>query len=260
MAWDIELLHWPVIVQFIVFTGGFLVISVLGAAFFRWIAKDSQSPSGEVVAVTLGVYGAIYGVLLAFVIVTAWEELQVASAGVGDEAASMASIVRDAEFFPRNVRDDLRAEVKEYLHYTINVEWKDMQKGEPPHNSNPAIENLFTTVRDNPPADPKYAPAYERILTDLNSVISNRRDRIENSEENVPALLQLFIFGGAVCVILLACMYRTKNFLDQAVLLTSISILLASSLLMAVALNHPFIGDISVSPADFYRGILAQFW
>ncbi|MGY4967319.1 bestrophin-like domain [Streptomyces sp. 900105245] len=84
------------------------------------------------------------------------------------------------------------------------MEWKQMGNGNPPIATSPSVEKMFAAVRSNPPNNPQDRPAYERILTDLSTVIANRRDRIENSEENMPALLQFFIFGGAVCVFLLA--------------------------------------------------------
>ncbi|MFG2638635.1 hypothetical protein ACGFX8_33480 [Streptomyces sp. NPDC048362] len=260
MSIDVQILEWPTVVQFIVFTGGFLLIAMISAIAFRWLSNfKGIEPSSETLALILGVYGAIYGVLLAFVIVIAWEDLNAASSRVTMESAALASVVRDASFFPVSVRDEISHEMRDYIDYTVNVEWRDMRKGRAPRASNPSLDDMLATVRSYTPDNTRGTVAYERMLTDLNTATTERRGRIGESQQHLPQLLQWFIFGGAICVVLLAAGYRPKSILDQVLLLGSLSLLLSSSLLIVLGLNHPFSGDISVSPDSYYSGILAQY-
>ncbi|MEV6246540.1 hypothetical protein AB0M38_10075 [Streptomyces sp. NPDC051742] len=67
------------------------------------------------VGVTLGMFGAIYGIILAFVIVTLWTQLEHTQAVVATEATDTALIVRDAAVFPPQVRADLDAALGDYV-------------------------------------------------------------------------------------------------------------------------------------------------
>ncbi|MFG2639036.1 hypothetical protein ACGFX8_35990 [Streptomyces sp. NPDC048362] len=260
MPVDVQILKWPSIALFAALIGAFLLISAAGAAGFRKLRRGRDvSPSNETVALVLGIYGAIYGVLLAFVVVIAWDDLSTAEGRVDAESASLASIVRDAEFFPAGVRDSISRDMKGYLKNVINVEWVEMGQGKVPSASNPYLEDILATLKDYRPSNAREVADYESIRTDLTSAISDRRDRIGYSGEQLPPLLQYFILGGAVSVVLLACCYTPRGRLDQVVLLTSVSVLLAASLLIVLGLNHPFAGDISVSPDAYYRGVLSQY-
>ncbi|WP_432021521.1 hypothetical protein [Streptomyces sp. 1222.5] len=260
MPVDIRILGWPVAVQFAAFMAAFLLIAAIGILVSEKLRKNKETyPSGETIALILGVYGAIYGVLLAFVIVIAWEDLDTASSRVDMESAALASVVRDSQFFPAPVRDAISDDMNRYVDHTVNTEFKEMSNGFVPSASNPALEEIFTTLKGFTPRNASEVAAYEQILTNLNSAIADRRARIGDSEDHLPPLLQYFIFGGALCVIVLASLYKPKSMFDRVMVLVSISALLAASLLVVIGLNRPFSGDISVSPDAFYRGILAQY-
>ncbi|MFG2639225.1 hypothetical protein ACGFX8_37270 [Streptomyces sp. NPDC048362] len=238
----------------------FLAIAAIGVLASEKLRKNKQvSPSGETIALILGVYGAIYGVLLAFVIVIAWEDLSTAKSRVDMESAALASVVRDSQFFTPPVRNAISGDMDRYVDHTVEVEWKQMSSGVVPSASNPALESIFSTLKGYTPRNASEVAAYEQILTNLNDAIADRRARIGDSEDRLPPLLQYFIFGGAVCVIMLASLYKPKSVFDRVMVLVSITALLAASLLVVIGLNRPFTGDISVSPDAFYRGILAQY-
>ncbi|MEH0474951.1 hypothetical protein QA943_40035 [Streptomyces sp. B21-097] len=63
------------------------------------------------VGLTLGMLGAIYGIVLAFVIVTLWAQMEETQAIVASEAAAAALITRDAAACPAPVRARLDAAI-----------------------------------------------------------------------------------------------------------------------------------------------------
>ncbi|WP_432021372.1 hypothetical protein [Streptomyces sp. 1222.5] len=260
MPVDVRFLSWPAAVQLLVLIGIFFLLSSAGAVAFRYLrGRSGSAPSNETITVILGIYGAIYGALLAFVIVIAWDDLNAAKGRVDAEAASLAAVARDAEFLPAETRERISGDMKEYLTYTVNVEWNKMRMGKVPSASNPNLNDMLATLRKYKPTSAREIADYQRMRTDLTSTIGDRRARIGDSGEQLPDLLRYFIFGGAICVILLCCCFSVSSVFEQAVLLAAVSVLLASSLLVVVGLNHPFVGDISVSPEAYYRGILSQY-
>ncbi|MGY4967368.1 bestrophin-like domain [Streptomyces sp. 900105245] len=260
MPVDIRFISWPVAVQLGALVCTLLFLSIVGAVSFRLLRRTRGiAPSSETVTLILGIYGAIYGALLAFVIVIAWDDLNAAKARVDSEAASLTAVARDADFLPSDVRNRISNDIKEYLNYTVTTEWREMKLGKVPNTSNPHLEHILLTLKKYNPANEREVADYRRIRSDLTTTVSDRRARIGDSGEQLPPLLRYFIFGGAICVVLLACWYSVASIIEQAVLLTAVSVLLASSLLIILQLNHPFVGEISVSPDAFYRGTLSRY-
>ena len=75
------------------------------------------------------VVAALFGLLLAFVIIIAYENFLEASAGVSPEADSLASIVRDSAAFPEPEGDRVRGAVRTYLRAVVDDEWARMRDG-----------------------------------------------------------------------------------------------------------------------------------
>src|ERR1700722_14377333 len=89
------LLFWTTWVQvtFIIVT--FSGVSILGLyAARRLVPVENLKQNHEVAGFTFGVIGAFYGLLLAFVIVAAWQRLDRADEMVQSEAMTLASLYR----------------------------------------------------------------------------------------------------------------------------------------------------------------------
>ena len=82
------------------------IAAVVGAVWLvrRTVPSTREGFHAEISAPMLGVVAALFGLLLAFVIITAYENFLEASADVDREADSLASIVRDSSAFPRTGR------------------------------------------------------------------------------------------------------------------------------------------------------------
>ena len=75
---------------------------------------------------TFGLIGVFYGLLLAFVIVAAWERFDCADEKVQREAISLASLYRLVIRLSSTAADSLRQDVRRYTEQPINVECPKM--------------------------------------------------------------------------------------------------------------------------------------
>lgn len=73
------------------------------------VARGEHS---EMVGVTLGMFGAIYGIVLAFVIVIVWAQLEDTQDIVASEATDAALLTRDNAAFPAPVHARLDAAIQ----------------------------------------------------------------------------------------------------------------------------------------------------
>src|ERR1700704_3594362 len=111
------LLFWPTWVQVsfivIVFSG----ISILGLyTVRRLVPVERLKKNHEVAGFTFGVLGAFYGLLLAFVIVAAWERFDRANETVQDEGVALISLYRLSKGFSAPAASDMQHAIRAYTH------------------------------------------------------------------------------------------------------------------------------------------------
>ena len=99
------LLYWGTFGQiafvFVVFGGG----SVAGLCIVRRLVPvDHLRKNHEVAGITFGVLGAFYGLVLAFVIVAAWEQFTAANANSHQEASALESLYKLGAGFAEPMR------------------------------------------------------------------------------------------------------------------------------------------------------------
>ena len=80
----------------------------------------------EVAGFTFGVIGAFYGLLLAFVIVAAWERFDRAEAEAHDEAVSLMSRCRSSKGFPLPVATEMQGAIRTYTDKLVDKDWPEM--------------------------------------------------------------------------------------------------------------------------------------
>jgi len=89
------LLYLSTVEQIVIVTVVFSGLSVLGLYIVRILVPlETLKKNHEVAGFTFGVLGAFYGLLLAFVIVAAWERFDRANANVQEEGVALISLYR----------------------------------------------------------------------------------------------------------------------------------------------------------------------
>ncbi|EFL15811.1 hypothetical protein [Streptomyces sp. C] len=102
--------HLPTTWLALLVVGGVIVLALVGSVLAtRFFPVLAAGENNDMVGVVLGMFGAIYGIILAFVIVNLWTDLQTAETVVAAEASAVSQIVRDAEAFPPATRDAVPA-------------------------------------------------------------------------------------------------------------------------------------------------------
>src|ERR1700739_5032817 len=109
------LLYWTTSEQIIFVLVVFSVVSVFGLYLVRrMVPLERLKQNHEVAGFTFGVIGAFYGLLLAFVIVAAWERFDRADQMVQTEAVSLVSLYRISKGFPQPLQDNLQQALRNY--------------------------------------------------------------------------------------------------------------------------------------------------
>ncbi|MFF3920444.1 DUF4239 domain-containing protein [Streptomyces sp. NPDC001852] len=246
----------------LVTVGGTVLLAVVGSLLLR--RRHPTLADGEhndMVGVTLGMFGAIYGIILAFVIVTLWTNLAQAQTIVASEATDAALITRDAAAFPTSVQTRLDGTVSGYVHAVVEDQWPRMRAGRPSYGATEThLRDAFRVLQTYEPKSQHEQVFYQQAVNHLDDIASQRRARITMAGQELPWLLQVLAYGGACVLIPLTFLYGTRKRRIQMLFVASVAGLVGFSLLLIVVLDRPFSGELSVSPAPFRQGALAQYW
>ncbi|MFB0627081.1 DUF4239 domain-containing protein [Streptomyces sp. AB3(2024)] len=254
--------HFSTITLAIVAVGGTVLLAVAGSVLLRRRHPSlAQGEHNDMVGVTLGMFGAIYGIILAFVIVTLWTQLEDTQTIVASEATNAALITRDAGAFPEAVRARLDAAMSGYVHAVVEDQWLRMRAGNPSYGATEAhLQDAFRVLQTYEPQGQAQQVFYEQAVGHLNDIASQRRARITMARRELPPLLQALAFGGALVLIPLTFLYGLRKLRVQVLFVASVAGLVGFSLLLVFVLDRSFSGDLSVSPAPYREGALARYW
>lgn len=108
----------------ILIVGGVVVLSLAACLVARRVFPElSNGVTNDVSRTVLELFGAIYGIVLAFVIVTLWTDLEQVQAVVTSEATDLAVISRNAHGFPDDVQQKLDRAIGDYVHAIVEDAW-----------------------------------------------------------------------------------------------------------------------------------------
>ncbi|MCJ1679138.1 DUF4239 domain-containing protein [Streptomyces sp. APSN-46.1] len=246
----------------VLLVGGVVSLAAVGSlAARRRFPHLAGGEHNEMVGVALGMFGAIYGIILAFVVVTLWTQLENTQNIVANEATDLALVVRSAEAFPPVERARVERAVGDYVHAVVDVQWPLMRKGKPSYEATATQTHaMYTALQAYEPVGTRSETFYGEAATRLNDVAAQRRARVTMAETSLPVLLQVLVYGGALVILPLTFLFGLRSLKMQLLFVSAVAGLIGFSLLLVMALDRPFAGELSVSPAPYKEAALAQFW
>ena len=246
------LLYWPtwfqVLFIFVVFSG----LSILGLYLVRvTVPLERLKQNHEVAGFTFGVIGAFYGLLLAFVIVAAWERFDRADALVQNEAMALASLYRLSKGYPQPLQHELQQAIRHYTDHAIYVEWPEM------------AAHIHDGIADNPvgslgmwallggftPNDSRQSVVLDKSYDELQQIGEDRSLRFMYGNEDFPSVVWLVIYAGLIITIGFSYFFGLDKFPSQALMCGIFSSLLGLTILAILELAHPYQGSVVVSDA-----------
>jgi hypothetical protein len=241
------LLYWgaaaQVIFVVVVFGGG----SVAGLCLVRWLVPlDRLQKNHEVAGVTFGVLGAFYGLVLAFVIVAAWERFNDANAYALTEATALESLYKLGAAFSEPMRTQLDSAVLEYSHRVIDKEWPEMADNTFQGGTIGAHE-LWSAVLSYHPTDNREQMLMDKSIDQLNLVSQARSERYNYYEQDLPSVVWTVIYLGCLMTIGFSYFFGSNVFRAQVLMCGFFSILLGMTILAILELAHPYQGVVTIS-------------
>lgn len=240
----------------------FLVIVVaisIGLALGSiWLARRSGVPEhgsgyNSSLSPFLTTVGLVYGALLGFTVVVAWEQFSSAEVNVTSESSTLATMYRQTVGMPPAEQSKMRQLLRTYT-TAVQNEWDPQQRNGAAETARGAITDMYR-VLGNQGQPAASNPLIGDFLGQLTVLTSQRNTRILDARPRIPGLLWTGLLFGGLVVLALLGFTRMDSRRGHIILSSAVAILLGLLLFIVFWLDHPFGHQLGVTPAPFQHSL-----
>lgn len=231
-------------------------LAVLGLVVSRRIVAHERLEATNVVAEQVfTLAGVLYAVLVAFVVVVVWEQFDQAQRDTESEAVAISDLLRDSEGLPTAVRPAIQQSLIAYTNDVVNDEFPRMRRGERIEQQSDHLTRVWQSFLQVQPVTEREISFYRESITRLDELGSARKTRIASSQSEIPGEMWVLLLGGGAVMLIFTYLFGTPDTVLHAVLIALAGALLAFVLYLIFAMEHPFVGTISVAPDPYHHAL-----
>jgi hypothetical protein len=203
--------------------------------------------------------GTAFAVLLAFVVLEAFESFNDAKDGAEEEATTLVQMSRTAEFFPPAERDPIEGVLICYGRAVIHDAWPAMKHGHRSEVVQTWVTRLEKGLHHLQPETPAQQAAFLQLLEQEDKRTDARRERLSEANRALPAPAWFVLGLGAFVTVGFALFFadRREHFIVQGSLIGAIAALVVGGLLLVWFLDHPYEDRAgSIKPGEMERQLM----
>lgn len=232
--------------------GGSVLLSVVAALVVnRLLPAKVRIDYNELSSHFFAAVGAFYTVLLAFVVVAVWEDMNAAKDNTYVEANALPGIYFSSTAFGEREREELQEIAVSYADAVVTQEWPLLAEGKASPRVDEIAQRMRRTLLRLEPTTPKQEALYSAMIERVNAINSARRERLNEAHPSIPGFLWVGLVVGGVLVVGLALFFGAPRALPHILMVAVLVVLVSTSLYYAHLMDHPFLGSISVNPEAF---------
>jgi hypothetical protein len=215
----------------------------------RTVPRDRLAQHTDIAGYLYAVIGVIYAVILAQVVIAAWEEYRDARAVAADEANAVLNLARLAQTWPEDDRLQVESALSAYADHVVDVEWPAMAAGEFEESLHTVlIHNLWQSVNRAGLREGNRDPTYATALQQLDALDEARRSRVLLGEDRLPQAMTVTLMIGAIVTVGFSYLFAVDDGWIHALMTASLATLVALLLLLNYQLETPFAGVSAIEP------------
>ncbi len=230
----------------------FTAISCAGLlVFHRLVHIDLRKAHNDLAGFTFAVVGVIYAVLLAFIAIATWESFTKASDIVENESDFAGAIYLDTQGLAQAKGQAIREAVARYVSVVVEQEWPTQQTGRTPEQAWKPLRELNRAIATLQPQTAGEAVIQAELLKTWNELYLTRSGRLSAVEGHIPDVLWWIILCGAMITTGYTFFFGFESFGMHLAITATVAASLALVIVLIVAVDWPFRGEVSITPAPF---------
>ncbi len=229
-------------------------ISIFGLTIVRRrVSVSLLEQHRDVAGFIISVLGAVYGVLLGFIVITVWGQYEEASRCISGETNQMADLVQISLGFHDPIPERVRQNMLKCGQLVIDSEWPGMAKGQSSPEAQRALDQVWKIYREIEPKDFRESALMAEGLTRLAHLSDFRRVRIHASRSEVPGVVWVVLLLGAMITIFYTYLFGVERIIAQGIMTAALSLQIALILFLVFVLDNPFRGDFKLTAEPYTR-------
>jgi hypothetical protein len=237
---------------------GTLLVAIFTAAacgglliFHRLVHVSLRRAHNDLAGFTVAIISVLYAVLLAFIAIATWESFSRASDIVENESDYAGGMYLDTAGLAEAKGLEIRHALEKYVDVVIKVEWPIQRDGMTPDQGWKPLRDLATAIATIHPQSSGEAVIEAELLKSWNELYDARSARLSAVQGHVPGVIWCIVFFGAAITTAYTYFFGFENFGMHMAMTATVAATLAMVIVMIIALDWPFRGQISVSADPF---------
>jgi hypothetical protein len=242
------------------FVGGFVLVSCLIVVGLRPVVRrivDDVEQWDRVLGHVIGTFGVFFGILLALVAVSVYENYADTREAALHEAGQVTALYRGTTGLPEEVAQPIESTIKEYLQAVIEEDWPDQRRGDLPLGSLALVNQIEEEIHEYKPEDLQQLAEFQQLLATFDDMVETRRVRIDATTLELPLMFWVAIWVGAAVNAVLLALIIVKSRRLHLVLAGMLALFIALVMFTTADMDLPYQGSLAVGPGAFER-VVAQ--
>ena len=212
-----------------------------------------QRSHNDIVGFYLAGITVLYGVSLGLLAIGAWTTYTETEGKVAQEAADLSGLYRGVSGLPEPSRSLLQNDLRYYTRQVIDVGWPEQRRGILPAENSAPLDKFQTDFESFEPVTEEQKVLVADISREFDTLEGSRSIRLDSVNAELPPPLWALILLGALICIVVTWFFDMESLRMHVWMTVFISSLLGLMVFMVAALDNPYRGEVSVSPAPFER-------
>ncbi len=241
---------WLLATVCLVSTVGFGLLGVITVRKSRWGIAEHDTGTAAALHALIGV---LYAVALGLLVVRVEEAYDQVQSVTDAEASAVGDLFRNLGALSEPARTSIRTDLRGYVTLVVQQEWPAIQRGEDSDTTWRAVDAIGRRIVDLQPVGDKETLMYPQLVTNMQSLLDARRERIFRGSNGIEMMTWGVIVIGAFVTIGGACFFHMEHRSTQLVLVGFASAMLGMMIFLVIAMDRPLRGGFSVEPTAFLR-------
>jgi len=253
MAWFYDTPLWVTLPLFLT---AFVLLSCLTVVWLRPVVRrlvDDTEQWDRVLGHIIGTFGVFFGILLALVAVSVYENYSDTRQAALTEAGHITALYRGTTGLPEQVGVPMEETIDEYLRAVIEQDWPDQQQGILPDESVLLVDQLERQIHAYEPEGLQQLAEFQQLLNTFDDFVEARRDRIDATALELPPLFWVVIWVGAAVNAVLIAFIWVQRLRLHLVMAGMLALFIGLVMFVTADMDHPYQGAISIGPGAFER-------
>jgi Protein of unknown function (DUF4239) len=232
-----------------------------GAAILvqRFHPSEKRAANNEAAGYIFTIVGGLHAVLVAFVLITLFDNVGTAAASTTQEADSLVAVSWAADSLPQPVRDQVHALCMAYATTVIRQEWPELNSGRS-SVTGPGwheLDQLHTAISAAAVSDTDWQKDQKTEATNqLWQVFQARQQRLDAaSGGSVNAVVWFALIAGGVLSAAFAYLFGGARITSHVIIVSTLAATITLLLFAVHQLQDPFTGGAHLGPDSFIAAL-----